>query len=80
MYPECQLPPEQIEAFHRDGFLIVEEGLISQKALDLLEDGIRQVGVDQHRAIAVVPRQAQQPRLTTSMILDLAQEIGKAVA
>ena len=30
--------PEQVEAFHRDGFLIVEEGLISGKALELLEE------------------------------------------
>jgi ectoine hydroxylase-related dioxygenase (phytanoyl-CoA dioxygenase family) len=30
--------PDQIEAFHRDGFLIVEEGLISPKALELLEE------------------------------------------
>ena len=29
--------PEQVEAFHRDGFLVVEEGLISDKALELLE-------------------------------------------
>jgi hypothetical protein len=29
---------EQVEAFHRDGFLIVEEGLVSEKALDLLEE------------------------------------------
>ena len=30
--------PDQVEAFHRDGFLIVEEGLVSEKALDLLEE------------------------------------------
>jgi ectoine hydroxylase-related dioxygenase (phytanoyl-CoA dioxygenase family) len=30
--------PEQVEAFHRDGFLVVEEGLISDKARELLED------------------------------------------
>ena len=30
--------PDQVEAFHRDGFLVVEEGLISDKARELLED------------------------------------------
>jgi hypothetical protein len=30
--------PEQVETFHRDGFLVVEEGLISDKALELLEE------------------------------------------
>jgi hypothetical protein len=30
------LTSEQIEAFHRDGFLIVEEGLISEPALEQL--------------------------------------------
>jgi ectoine hydroxylase-related dioxygenase (phytanoyl-CoA dioxygenase family) len=30
------ITPEQIEAFHRDGFLIVEEGLISEPALERL--------------------------------------------
>jgi ectoine hydroxylase-related dioxygenase (phytanoyl-CoA dioxygenase family) len=29
---------EQVEAFHRDGFLIVEEGLVSEPALELLRD------------------------------------------
>ena len=27
---------EEVDAFHRDGFLIVEEGLVSERALDLL--------------------------------------------
>jgi ectoine hydroxylase-related dioxygenase (phytanoyl-CoA dioxygenase family) len=30
--------PEQVETFHRDGFLVVEEGLISDKARELLEE------------------------------------------
>ena len=30
--------PEEVEAFHRDGFIVVEEGLVSAKALDLLRD------------------------------------------
>jgi hypothetical protein len=30
--------PEQVEAFDRDGFLIVEEGLVSPRALDLLRE------------------------------------------
>jgi len=30
--------PEQVETFHRDGFLVVKEGLISDKALELLEE------------------------------------------
>jgi ectoine hydroxylase-related dioxygenase (phytanoyl-CoA dioxygenase family) len=30
--------PEQVEAFHRDGFLIVEEGLVSEQALELLRE------------------------------------------
>ena len=30
--------PEQVESFHRDGFLVVEEGLVSDKALELLEE------------------------------------------
>lgn len=30
--------PEQVEAFHRDGFLIVEEGLASESALELLRE------------------------------------------
>ena len=29
---------EQVEAFDRDGFLIVEEGLVSPRALDLLRE------------------------------------------
>jgi ectoine hydroxylase-related dioxygenase (phytanoyl-CoA dioxygenase family) len=28
----------QVEAFHRDGFLIVEEGLVSERGLDLLQE------------------------------------------
>jgi ectoine hydroxylase-related dioxygenase (phytanoyl-CoA dioxygenase family) len=30
--------PEQIEAFDRDGFLVVEEGLVSERALELLQE------------------------------------------
>ncbi len=30
--------PEQVEGFRRDGFLIVEEGLISEEALEVLRD------------------------------------------
>jgi ectoine hydroxylase-related dioxygenase (phytanoyl-CoA dioxygenase family) len=30
--------PEQVDSFHRDGFLVVEEGLVSARALDLLRD------------------------------------------
>jgi ectoine hydroxylase-related dioxygenase (phytanoyl-CoA dioxygenase family) len=30
--------PEQVEAFRRDGFLVVEEGLVSQRALGLLQE------------------------------------------
>ena len=30
--------PEQVEAFHRDGFLIVEAGLVSDSALELLRE------------------------------------------
>jgi hypothetical protein len=30
--------PEEVEAFHRDGFLIVEEGLVSERALELLQE------------------------------------------
>jgi ectoine hydroxylase-related dioxygenase (phytanoyl-CoA dioxygenase family) len=30
--------PEQVDAFHRDGFLIVEEGLVSERALELLRE------------------------------------------
>ena len=29
---------EQVESFDRDGFLIVEEGLVSPRALDLLRE------------------------------------------
>ena len=29
---------EQVEAFHRDGFLIVEEGLVSERGLELLRE------------------------------------------
>src|SRR5688500_4290945 len=32
------LTPEQVESFDRDGFLIVEEGLISDRALELLRE------------------------------------------
>jgi 2-oxoglutarate-dependent dioxygenase len=32
------LTPQQVEEFHRDGFLIVEEGLASDHALELLRD------------------------------------------
>jgi len=32
------LTTEQVESFHRDGFLIVEEGLISDRALELLHE------------------------------------------
>jgi ectoine hydroxylase-related dioxygenase (phytanoyl-CoA dioxygenase family) len=32
------LDPGQLEAFHRDGFLVVEEGLVSDHALDLLRE------------------------------------------
>ena len=32
------LTPEQVAAFHRDGFVIVEEGLISDRALGLLQE------------------------------------------
>ena len=32
------LTREQIESFDRDGFLIVEEGLISDRALELLRE------------------------------------------
>ena len=35
--------PEQVEAFHRDGFLAVEEGLVSGKALDLLRERYERV-------------------------------------
>ena len=30
--------PDQVETFDRDGFLIVEEGLVSPRALDLLRE------------------------------------------
>ena len=30
--------PEQVETFHRDGFLVVEEGLVSPNALELLRE------------------------------------------
>jgi ectoine hydroxylase-related dioxygenase (phytanoyl-CoA dioxygenase family) len=30
--------PEQVEAFRRDGFLVVEEGLVSERALGLLQE------------------------------------------
>ena len=30
--------PDEVASFHRDGFLVVEEGLISEKARELLED------------------------------------------
>ena len=30
--------PEQVEAFHRDGFLVVEEGLVPERALELLRE------------------------------------------
>ena len=32
------LAPEQVEAFRRDGFLLVEEGLVSDRALELLRE------------------------------------------
>src|SRR5262249_60690368 len=32
------LSAEQVEAFERDGFLIVEEGLVSKRGLELLEN------------------------------------------
>jgi ectoine hydroxylase-related dioxygenase (phytanoyl-CoA dioxygenase family) len=32
------LTPQQVEAFDRDGFLILEEGLVSEKALQLLRE------------------------------------------
>jgi ectoine hydroxylase-related dioxygenase (phytanoyl-CoA dioxygenase family) len=32
------LTPAQVESFHRDGFVIVEEGLVSDRALDLLQE------------------------------------------
>ncbi len=32
------LAPEQVEAFHRDGFLIVEEGLIEPEMLSFLRE------------------------------------------
>jgi len=32
------LTPGQVETFQRDGFLIVEEGLVSDRALELLRD------------------------------------------
>ncbi len=32
------LTPDQADAFHRDGFLVVEEGLVSPKALGLLRE------------------------------------------
>ena len=43
---------EQVAAFDRDGFLIVEEGLVSPRALDLLReryeplfDGVYETGI-----------------------------------
>jgi hypothetical protein len=46
------LTPEQVESFDRDGFLIVEEGLISDRALGLLReryeglfDGVYETGI-----------------------------------
>jgi len=30
--------PEQVEAFERDGFLIVEEGLVPERGLELLQE------------------------------------------
>ena len=30
--------PEQVEAFHRDGFLVAEEGLVPERALELLRE------------------------------------------
>jgi hypothetical protein len=30
--------PEQVESFRRDGFLIVEEGLVSERGLELLRE------------------------------------------
>ena len=30
--------PERVDAFHRDGFLILEEGLVSERALTLLRE------------------------------------------
>jgi len=33
-----QLSEEQVERFHRDGFLIVEEGFISDRAVETLRE------------------------------------------
>ena len=33
-----RLSDEQVEGFHRDGFLIVEEGFISERAIELLRE------------------------------------------
>ena len=30
--------PEQVERFHRDGFLIFDEGLVSERVLELLRE------------------------------------------
>ena len=32
------LAGEQVEAFHRDGFLIIEEGLVSDRAVEVLRE------------------------------------------
>ena len=36
--PPAVLTDEQVEAFHRDGFLIVEEGFISGAAIEALRE------------------------------------------
>ncbi|MGH3110992.1 MAG: phytanoyl-CoA dioxygenase family protein, partial [Gaiellaceae bacterium] len=36
--PDATFTPEQVEAFHRDGFLIVEEGLVAPGALERLRE------------------------------------------
>jgi ectoine hydroxylase-related dioxygenase (phytanoyl-CoA dioxygenase family) len=50
--PDARFTPEQVEAFHRDGFLIVEDGLVSESALERLRerylplfDGVYETGI-----------------------------------
>src|ERR687888_298566 len=35
---EDRLSDEQVERFHRDGFLVIEEGFISDRAIDVLRE------------------------------------------
>ena len=73
---------EQVEAFDRDGFLIVEEGLVSEHALELLReryerlfDGDYETGIKPDEVNWV---RGRDPEDRTRQICNGWREIGRA--